>query len=181
MSKKSGREEASEFDQDDGEDYDDFDAEGSDLMGSHTFDKLKELYSHQCMAALRYKIYAQRADLEGLMGIADSLRSLSRSEETQAEQIFKLVEDELGTDITSGVPTGNTYENLKAAIGPLGEEPEKKYTDASRVAFDEGITWVAEMVHGMSEAEERRQSLLKLALKELQAMRKEAQMSDLDE
>jgi len=162
----SKKQDEEEYEEDSGSDE-----EGQNLAGSQTLDKMRDLFSRQCQTALRYEMFADRADLEGFLGVGDSLRALARSERIQAQQLFKVVEDTAQFDVTNELYTGHTEDNLFSALGKEGDSLKDQYIEAAKVAFDDDISFISEMLYEFSEAEDRKRSILQNSLADIQKLR----------
>lgn len=149
------------------EDDDDMSVEERSLKGTKTEELLRDAFAEECMAAVRYKVFADRADLEGLTGVADMFRALSRSEMKQAEHFLQYFEEESGSDLSTGLPMGSTEENLDASLQKEEFDSETMYPDASKQASEDGFEWIAELLNSMGQAEARHLEVLKMASEQL--------------
>ena len=93
---------------------------------SKTLQNLKDAFAGESQANRRYLYFAQKADVEGYNDVAAVFRSTAEGETGHAHGHLEFME-EVG-DPATGLPIGETSNNLKAAIA--GETHE--YTDSTR-------------------------------------------------
>ena len=93
------------------------------LKGSKTEGNLKAAFAGESQANRRYLYFAQKADVEGYNDVAAVFRSTAEGETGHAHGHLEYLE-QVG-DPATGLPIGDTSDNLKAAIA--GETHE--YTD----------------------------------------------------
>jgi rubrerythrin len=148
------------------------------LHGSKTHKKLREMFLHECASSIRYKIFAERAELEGLTGIADIFHSLAKSEQRQAEFLYRFVEDELARDILNNMPASTTLNNIKIALHDEKKDANENYKQAARVAFEEDFSHVNEMLHSMADTEKRHLEILNLTNDDLSTLLNEVDEED---
>lgn len=82
------------------------------LKGSKTEQNLKDAFSGESQANRRYLYFASKADIEGYNDVAAVFRSTAEGETGHAHGHLEYLE-EVG-DPATGLPMGNTVENLKA-------------------------------------------------------------------
>src|SRR5437588_4840806 len=93
------------------------------LKGSRTEKNLKDAFAGESQANRRYLYFAQKADVEGFNDVSAVFRSTAEGETGHAHGHLEYLEA-VG-DPATGLPIGETRQNLKAAIA--GETHE--YTD----------------------------------------------------
>ena len=93
------------------------------LKGSQTEQNLKDAFAGESQANRRYLYFAAKADVEGFNDVSAVFRSTAEGETGHAHGHLEYLE-EVG-DPATGLPIGNTEDNLKASIA--GETHE--YTD----------------------------------------------------
>ena len=96
------------------------------LKDSKTEQNLKDAFAGESQANRRYLYFASKADVEGYNDVASVFRSTAEGETGHAHGHLEHLE-EVG-DPATGLPIGETGNNLKAAIA--GETHE--YTDMYR-------------------------------------------------
>jgi rubrerythrin len=121
---------------------------------------------------VRYQIFADKAELEGYTGIADLFRALGKSEQKQAEFLYRFIEEELNIDTMNEMETGNTVNLLKIAVADEVKDSKERYVQAARLAFEEDLAWVNQMLHSMAESESRHLEVLKLTLDDVLVIEK---------
>jgi len=150
-----------------GDDHPDLEAMKEDFYKTKTFANLKQLFEGECVAYVRYRLFADKADLEGFTGLADMFRSLANSELKQAEHLFRVVDDELGIDVSTGLETMSTEANLRAAVKLEEQDAKVNYPRATRIAFKEQVGWIAEMLDSLGETESRHLDVISIAYNDL--------------
>ena len=86
----------------------------TELHGSKTHENLKEAFAVESQANRRYLWFAQKADIEGLPGVASLFKNVADGETGHAYGHLEYLA-EVG-DPTSGEPIGDTAQNLEASI-----------------------------------------------------------------
>jgi len=84
------------------------------LKGSRTEQCLKDAFAMESQVQLRYLYFANKADLEGKADVAALFRSSAQGETGHAHGHLEFLE-QVG-DPATGLPMGNTRENLAAAL-----------------------------------------------------------------
>ena len=95
----------------------------SNLNGTKTHENLKAAFAGESQANRRYLYFAKVADIEGYPEIASNFRETAEGETGHAHGHLDYLKD-VG-DPATGLPIGDTLDNLKAAVA--GETHE--YTD----------------------------------------------------
>ena len=127
-------------------------AEGSRLLdGSQTHDNLKEAFAGESQANRRYLWFAQKADVEGQPETAALFRAVADGETGHAHGHLEFL-SEVG-DPATGLPIGETVDNLRAAIEGETYEYSQMYPGFAAVARDEGFDEIAEWFETLARAE----------------------------
>jgi rubrerythrin len=123
----------------------------SSLKGSKTENNLKEAFAGESQANRRYLYFAQKADIEGHNDISTVFRSTAEGETGHAHGHLEFLEA-VG-DPATGLPIGNTEQNLKAAIAGETHEYTDMYPGMAKTARDEGFEEIAEWFETLAKAE----------------------------
>lgn len=121
------------------------------LKGSKTEHNLKEAFAGESQANRRYLYFAQKADIEGHNDISTVFRSTAEGETGHAHGHLEFLEA-VG-DPATGLPIGNTEQNLKAAIAGETHEYTDMYPGMAKTARDEGFEEIAEWFETLAKAE----------------------------
>lgn len=121
------------------------------LKGSKTEHNLKEAFAGESQANRRYLYFAQKADIEGHNDISAVFRSTAEGETGHAHGHLEFLEA-VG-DPATGLPIGNTEQNLKAAIAGETHEYTDMYPGMAKTAREEGFEEVAEWFETLAKAE----------------------------
>ena len=122
-----------------------------DLEGSKTHENLKEAFAGESQANRRYLYFAQKADVEGYPDVAALFRSVAEGETGHAFGHFDHLSD-VGDPVT-GVPVGETADNLKSAIEGETYEYTEMYPGFARTARDEGFDEIGQWFETLARAE----------------------------
>ncbi|MFZ9483474.1 MAG: rubrerythrin family protein [Ilumatobacteraceae bacterium] len=125
--------------------------EGSRLEGSRTHENLKEAFAGESQANRRYLWFAQKADVEGQPDAATLFRAVADGETGHAHGHLEFL-SEVG-DPATGLPIGETADNLRAAIEGETYEYTQMYPGFAAVARDEGFDEIAEWFETLARAE----------------------------
>ena len=127
----------------------------SDLNGTQTHSNLKDAFAGESQANRRYLWMAKKADIEGYSEIAGNFRETAEGETGHAHGHLDYLKS-VG-DPATGLPIGETEDNLKASVA--GETHENTAT-----ARTEGFGEIADSFETLAKAEKshagRFQSLL---------------------
>ncbi|MHB8670106.1 MAG: rubrerythrin family protein [Acidimicrobiales bacterium] len=123
----------------------------AELKGTKTHENLKEAFAGESQANRRYLYFAQKADVEGYPDVAALFRSVSEGETGHAFGHFDHLA-EVGDPVT-GVPVGETVDNLKSAIAGETYEYTEMYPGFARTARDEGLNEIGEWFETLARAE----------------------------
>ena len=121
------------------------------LKGSKTHQNLKDAFAGESQANRRYLYFAKRADIEGYPEIAGLFRDTAEGETGHAHghlDYLKVVGDP-----ATGLPIGDTPENLKSAVAGETHEYTDMYPGMAKVARDEGFSEIADWFETLARAE----------------------------
>jgi len=121
------------------------------LKGTLTEANLKEAFSNESQANRRYLYFAQKADVEGYTDIAAVFRSTAEGETGHAHGHLEYLEE--AGDPATGMPFGNTANNLKSAIAGETHEYSNMYPGMAKSARDEGFDEIADWFETLAKAE----------------------------
>lgn len=123
----------------------------AELSGSKTHENLKEAFSGEAQANRRYIYFSRIADIEGHPDIAGLFRDTAEGETGHALGHLEFLK-QVG-DPATGLPIGETAENLKTAIAAETQESDDMYPEMARVAREEGFEDIARWFETLSKAE----------------------------
>jgi rubrerythrin len=123
----------------------------ADLKGSKTEGNLKDAFAGESQANRRYLYFAQKADVEGFNDVAVVFRSTAEGETGHAHGHLEFLEA-VG-DPATGLPIGETSNNLKAAIAGETHEYTDMYPGMARTARQEGFSEIADWFETLAKAE----------------------------
>jgi len=135
------------------------------LKGSKTEINLREAFAGESQANRRYLYFAQKADIEGFSDVASVFRSTAEGETGHAHGHLEFLEA-VGDPVT-GLPIGETKDNLKAAIAGETHEYTDMYPAMARAARDEGFEEVAEWFETLAKAEKSHAGRFQRALESM--------------
>ena len=135
------------------------------LKGSQTEQNLKDAFSGESQANRRYLYFAHRADVEGYNDVSMVFRSTAEGETGHAHGHLEYLE-EVG-DPATGLPIGNTSDNLKAAIAGETHEYTDMYPGMAATARDEDFDEIADWFETLAKAERSHANRFTKALNEL--------------
>ncbi len=121
------------------------------LKGSKTEQNLKEAFSGESQANRRYLYFAQKADIEGYNDVATVFRSTAEGETGHAHGHLEFLQN-VG-DPATGLPFGNTVDNLKTAIAGETHEYTDMYPGMAKAAREEGFEEIADWFETLAKAE----------------------------
>ncbi len=122
------------------------------LKGSKTEQNLQAAFSAESQANRRYLYFANKADVEGLNDVAALFRSTADGETGHAHGHLEFLEHGSGDPIT-GLPIGNSRQNLLAAVAGETQEYSDMYPSMAKTARDEGFDEVADWFETLAKAE----------------------------
>jgi rubrerythrin len=135
------------------------------LKNSKTEKNLKYAFAGESQANRRYLYFAQKADVEGFNDVAAVFRSAAEGETGHAHGHLEFLEA-VG-DPATGLPIGNTAENLKAAVAGETREYSDMYPDMARTAREEGFDEIADWFETLAKAKRSHAGRFRRALGEL--------------
>ena len=121
------------------------------LKGSQTEQNLKDAFAGESQANRRYLYFAAKADVEGFNDVSAVFRSTAEGETGHAHGHLEYLE-EVG-DPATGLPIGNTEDNLKASIAGETHEYTDMYPGMAKTARDEGFDEIADWFETLAKAE----------------------------
>ncbi len=123
----------------------------AELKGSKTLDNLKAAFAGESQANRRYLYFAKVADVEGYPQIASNFRETAEGETGHAHGHLDYIK-KVG-DPATGLPIGDTGENLKAAVAGETHEYTDMYPGMAKTARDEGFSEIADWFETLAKAE----------------------------
>ena len=132
------------------------------LAGTKTHDNLKAAFAGESQANRRYLWMAKKADIEGYPEIAGNFRQTAEGETGHAHGHLDYLK-QVG-DPATGLPIGDTEDNLKASVAGETHEYTDMYPNMAASAREEGFAEIADWFETLAKAEKshagRFQSLL---------------------
>ena len=132
------------------------------LEGTQTHENLKAAFAGESQANRRYLYFAKVADIEGYPNIAGNFRDTAEGETGHAHGHLDYMKST--GDPATGLPIGETAENLAAAVAGETHEYTEMYPGMAKTAMEEGFEEVADWFETLAKAEKahagRFQSLL---------------------
>ena len=122
-----------------------------DLKTTKTFQNLKDAFAGESQANRRYLYFAKVADVEGYPEVAMNFRETAEGETGHAHGHLDFLKP-VG-DPATGLPIGDTVQNLKAAIAGETHEYTDMYPGFAKVAREEGFAEVADWFETLAKAE----------------------------
>jgi rubrerythrin len=122
-----------------------------ELKGTKTHTNLKEAFAGESQANRRYLYFAKIADVEGYPEIAMNFRETAEGETGHAHGHLDYLR-KVG-DPATGLPIGDTSDNLKAAVAGETHEYTDMYPGMAKAARDEGFSEVADWFETLAKAE----------------------------
>lgn len=121
------------------------------LKGSKTEQSLKEAFAGESQANRRYLYFANKADVEGQNDVSALFRSTAEGETGHAHGHLEYLE-QVG-DPATGLPMGQSRQNLKSAIAGETHEYTDMYPGMAKVAREEGFDEIADWFETLAKAE----------------------------
>ena len=122
-----------------------------DLKGTQTHENLKAAFAGESPANRRYLYFAKVADIEGYPDVAGLFRDTAEGETGHAHGHLDYIK-EVG-DPATGLPIGETAENLAAAVAGETFEYTDMYPGMARTAREEGFGQIANWFETLAKAE----------------------------
>ena len=121
------------------------------LKNTKTWENLKEAFAGESQANRRYLYFAQKADVEGYNDVSAVFRSTAEGETGHAHGHLEYLEE--SGDPATGLPIGETSNNLKAAVAGETHEYTDMYPGMARTAREEGFDEIADWFETLAKAE----------------------------
>ena len=122
-----------------------------ELNKSKTLQNLKDAFAGESQANRRYLYFAKQADVEGYPDIAGLFRDTAEGETGHAHGHLDYMK-KVG-DPATGLPIGDTEQNLKAAIAGETHEYTDMYPGMAKTAREEGFAEIADWFETLAKAE----------------------------
>ena len=134
----------------------------TELKGTQTHENLKAAFAGESQANRRYLWMAKVADVEGYPEIAGNFRETAEGETGHAHGHLDSLK--VAGDPATGLPIGDTEQNLASAVAGETYEYTDMYPGFAKTAREEGFDEVADWFETLAKAEKshagRFQSLL---------------------
>lgn len=121
------------------------------LSGTKTHQNLKDAFAGESQANRRYLYFAKQADVEGHPDVAGLFRDTAEGETGHAHGHLDYLR-KVG-DPATGLPIGDTSNNLKAAVAGETHEYTDMYPGMARTAREEGFEDIADWFETLARAE----------------------------
>ena len=122
-----------------------------ELKDSKTLDNLKDAFAGESQANRRYLYFAKIADVEGYSEVATNFRSTADGETGHAHGHMDYMKP-VG-DPATGLPMGDTEDNLKSAVAGETHEYTDMYPSMAKTAREEGFDDIADWFETLAKAE----------------------------
>jgi rubrerythrin len=136
------------------------------LESSKTLDNLKAAFAGESQANRRYLYFAKVADVEGYPQIAANFRDTAEGETGHAHGHLDYIK-KVG-DPATGLPIGDTADNLKAAVAGETHEYTDMYPGMAKTAREEGFAEIADWFEVLAKAEKSHAGRFQSLLEELE-------------
>ncbi|MGV8935157.1 MAG: rubrerythrin family protein [Gallionellaceae bacterium] len=137
------------------------------LKGSKTEKNLQDAFAGESQANRRYLYFAAKADIQGHNDVAALFRSTAEGETGHAHGHLEYLEQ--SGDPATGLPFGDTADNLKSAVAGETHEYTDMYPGMAKAARDEGFTEIADWFETLAKAERSHANRYQKALTEFTA------------
>ncbi len=121
------------------------------LKDSKTHQNLKDAFAGESQANRRYLYFAKQADIEGYPDVAGLFRDTADGETGHAHGHLDYLK-KVG-DPATGLPIGDTSDNLKAAVAGETHEYTDMYPGMAKAAREEGFAEIADWFETLAKAE----------------------------
>lgn len=125
----------------------------ANLKGTKTAENLKAAFAGESQANRRYLYFAEKADAEGQVEVAELFRGIANGETKHAFGHFDFLRKGEVGDPATGLPVRNTKEMLESAIAGEKYEYTEMYPGFAATAREEGLDEIAEWMEVMAKAE----------------------------
>jgi rubrerythrin len=122
-----------------------------ELKGTKTEDNLKAAFAGESQANRRYLYFAKIADVEGYPEVAGNFRDTAEGETGHAHGHLDYLKR--SGDPATGLPIGDTMNNLKAGIAGETHEYTDMYPGMAKTARAEGFEEIADWFETLAKAE----------------------------
>jgi rubrerythrin len=136
-------------------------------MSSQLFGDLRAAFASESMAAQRYTYFAEIAEIEGHLELAQTLRELARTTDCVAHGHLDLLR--FVADPSTRQPLGDTELNVAAALTGELHESTDLYPKLSEHAHDEGHADLASWLETLTALKGAHVARLEAALTDLRA------------
>ena len=123
----------------------------SNLNGTKTHENLKAAFAGESQANRLYLYFAKVADIECYPEIASNFRETAEGETGHAHGHLDYLK-EVG-DPATGLPIGDTLDNLKAAVAGETHEYTDMYPGMAKTAREDGFAEIADWFETLAKAE----------------------------
>ena len=123
------------------------------LKGTKTEDNLKHAFAGESQANRRYLYFAQKADIEGYPEVAGLFKNVADGETGHAHGHLEFLGTMGSGDPATGLPIGDTEDNLKASIAGETYEYTEMYPGFAATARAEGFEEIAQWLETLARAE----------------------------
>lgn len=113
----------------------------NDFEQSLTYHNLKKAFEDEAKLYFRYKYFLSVSEYEGLEKISKMLRDFSESSIDNVQGNMDFLRN--FKDPSSGVPLGNTSQNLASILQTEIEQSSDLYPQMAKIAREEGFSDVA--------------------------------------
>src|SRR5690349_19485090 len=137
----------------------------ANLKDTKTHQNLKDAFAGESQANRRYLYFAKQADIEGYPEIAGLFRDTAEGETGHAHGHLDYLKP-VG-DPATGLPIGETPDNLKAAVAGETHEYTDMYPGMAKTARGEGFEEIADWFETLAKAERSHANRFQKALDSL--------------
>ncbi len=129
------------------------------FQSTQTYQNLARAFAGECQAGMRYQMIAKLAMQEGLVRLADAVKTIAKNETVHATQFFqKFLEkggsqDEVLIDAAYPFHAGTLAEGLKFAEHDEKDEATEIYPTFAEIAEKEGFNDVSALFKAVAEVE----------------------------
>jgi rubrerythrin len=125
----------------------------ADLKDSQTEQALKQVFAAESEASWRYRYYAIIAEFEGSGAAAERLNEAAESDALSAHGSLDFLRQ--SGDPATGLPIGETADNLTAAAAADQRLAVEVYPRLAQQARDEGFDDIADWLETLAKAKRR--------------------------
>ncbi|HEX2171383.1 MAG TPA: rubrerythrin family protein [Dehalococcoidia bacterium] len=138
------------------------------LQGSKSLENLKHAFAGESQANRRYLYFARVADIEGYPDVGGLFRDTAEAETGHAFGHLDYLK-EVG-DPATGVPFGDTSQNLKSAVEGETYEFTEMYPGFAKTARDEGFAELSNWFETLARAEKSHAGRFQKGLENLETL-----------